>query len=106
MLIFHFFKEWITLLYFKLLTFDPLNHVRCPGCGLVGRKRMQFVEAYEQLILTCPRCSSRWGRDTVMPYKVDDIHGWFIQGLGEKMQELEAKELEKAIAEQKARLEK
>jgi len=106
MLIFHFLKERLTLLYYKWFTFDPLDHVRCPGCGLVGRKRLRFVESYAQLILTCPRCAAQWGHDTVMPYKVSDTEGWFIQGLGEFMQELEGKELEKAIAEQKAKLEK
>jgi hypothetical protein len=100
MLIWQYILFHLRLWYHSTFTPDKFATVACPGCGLVGPKKLRFLNSYQRVIGHCPRCDAEWGIDPAVPHDK-----WLVQGLAEWQEEQDAKELEKLRAEQKAKLE-
>lgn len=91
--------DWIVfnikLWYHATFAIDRFELAACPSCGLVGAKKIRFMNAYQKPILTCPRCSAQWGMNPVAPY-----NAWGIKGMEEVELEAQAKADEQAAERQ------
>jgi hypothetical protein len=88
-------RQWYMLTFFV----DRHSVLGCPGCGLIGPKKVEFQIQYQSVIATCPRCTAKWGVPPVVP-----APQWQVQGLAEFEEEQSAKELEVMVAAQKKTL--
>jgi hypothetical protein len=93
-------KHHIRLWYMAAFFLDRHSVLACPGCGLVGRKKVEFQTQYQSVIAMCPRCTAKWGVPPVVP-----AAQWHIKGLAEFEEEQQTKELAAAVLAQKQRLE-
>jgi hypothetical protein len=89
-LLLNYFITQVRYWYHRLLTPDPHKGPRCPGCGLIGKKKVKFSHVYTKVLLTCPRCVAVWGVDPVVPYSA-----WLVKDYQEILDEQGAEEIRK-----------
>jgi len=92
----HHAKQWYMVTFYV----DRHSVLACPGCGLVGPKKVEFQNQYQSVVATCPRCTAKWGVTPVVA-----AAQWQLKGLAEFEEEQQAKELQAAVIAQKKRLE-
>jgi hypothetical protein len=86
--IYHYYSYQFRTAFARAFTVDKFADLLCPGCGLVGPKKLRFMPEYQKVIAICNlRCGANWGAAPVLGYDA-----WKIQGLADVLAEQQAVE--------------